>query len=257
MARRKKSYQKAKVAYWITGIAAFIFVAYIGFLIWSTRDPEVVDYTAFGIPVPLNYQIHGIDVSRYQERISWDAVSDMKVGTVKIGFAFIKATEGEDDKDPFFKRNWEKAKEAGLVRGAYHYFIAKKDPFKQVKNFVKNVQLEPGDLPPVLDIEDSYGMSQKKLIPQVKKWLLAMEVMYKVKPIIYTYVDFYEKHLKDTFDTYPLWIAHYFEEEHPRIERPWTFWQHNDRGRVNGILTRVDFNVFNGDTMAFRSLLVP
>jgi lysozyme len=58
------------------------------------------------------------------------------------------------------------------------------------------------------------------------------------------------------FNDYPLWIAHYFEKDKPRISRDWHFWQHSENGRVNGITTKVDFNVFKGDSTAFKQLLI-
>jgi lysozyme len=51
-------------------------------------------------------------------------------------------------------------------------------------------------------------------------------------------------------------VAHYLEKDKPRIKRRWNFWQHNERGRVNGITTPVDFNVFNGDGDEFNNLLI-
>ncbi|HNA01677.1 MAG TPA: GH25 family lysozyme, partial [Ferruginibacter sp.] len=67
---------------------------------------------------------------------------------------------------------------------------------------------------------------------------------------------FYENFLDGAFDQYPLWIAHYLVKDKPRIKRSWSFWQHNEAGRVNGISALVDFNVFNGDSAAFRKMLV-
>ncbi|HEV3251877.1 MAG TPA: GH25 family lysozyme, partial [Puia sp.] len=61
---------------------------------------------------------------------------------------------------------------------------------------------------------------------------------------------------KDDFDGYPLWVAHYLQKERPRIYRAWSFWQHNESGRVNGIVTRVDFDVFNGDSLELRKILM-
>ena len=159
--------------------------------------------------------------------------------------------------DPLFKRNWKKAKEAGIVRGAYHFFQPRKDGKAQADHFFRHVKLESGDLPPVLDIEKGWNIPAAKIQSEVQEWLDAMEQAYGVKPIIYTYVTFYEKYLKGKFDDYPLWIAHYYQPNSPRITREWNFWQHSEEGRVNGILSKVDFNVFSGDSAAFRALLVP
>ena len=83
-----------------------------------------------------------------------------------------------------------------------------------------------------------------------------VEYYYGVKPIIYTNVDFYSRNLGKEFNSYPLWAAHYYQYDTPRIERNWDFWQHSEEGRVNGILSKVDFNVFNGDSLQFRNILM-
>lgn len=184
-------------------------------------------------------------------------VQEMNVHDIKLGFVFIKATEGIGNIDPFFKRNWKKSKEAGIVRGAYHFFIATKDGKLQAQNFIKNVNLDTGDLPPVLDVEQTYTANPDQLRKEIKTWLDVIENYYSVKPIIYTYLDFYDKYLKGYFDNYPLWVAHYLQPHQPRINRDWTFWQHSEQGHVNGIIPKVDFNVFNGDSLLFRALLVP
>lgn len=220
------------------------------------RKVRFTRYPEFGISIPENYSIHGIDVSRYQSTIAWEAVREMSVKNIRVGFAFIKATEGIGNTDPLFRRNWKKSREAGICRGAYHFFIASKDGKMQAENFISRVELEPGDLPPVLDIEQLNGTTAAGLRREAKRWLEAVESYYRVKPIIYTNVDFYRRNLGDEFDNYPLWVAHYYQPEQPRISRGWVFWQHSDIGRVNGIVPRVDFNVFNGDSLAFKNMLI-
>lgn len=224
---------------------------------WMERKAHFARYTAFGTDIPINYGIHGIDVSKYQEIIDWPSVRAMNVEGIQIGFAFIKATEGNNNIDHYFRRNWVKAGEAGITRGAYHFFIATRNGKIQAENFISAVNLASGDLPPVLDVEQTYGVSPAKLRERVREFLVTVEKHYGVKPIVYTNVDFYKQFLKDDFDEYPLWVAHYLQQERPRIYRPWHFWQHSETGRVNGILYRVDFDVFNGDSTEFRNMLVP
>ena len=200
--------------------------------------------------------MHGIDVSHHQDNIDWDAVKAMQVQQIKIDFVFIKATEGLGRVDNTFRRNWFNARQAGIPRGAYHYFIPSKSGKAQAENFIETIQLEKGDLPPVLDIEQTNGASAEDIQQRAMDWLTMIEKQFKVKPIIYTNVDFYETFLAGKFDDYPLWIAHYLVQDKPRIQRHWTFWQHNERGHVNGIDTSVDFNVFNGDSTDFTKLLI-
>ena len=223
---------------------------------FSLKKKVFIRYPEFGIDIPEQYSIHGIDVSRYQSQIAWDEVKAMKVKEIRLGFAFIKATEGIGNLDPNFRRNWSKAKDNGVIRGAYHFFIGSKDGRMQAENFIDKVELETGDLPPVLDVEQLNGNTPAQLKAEIRKWLDIVENHYQVKPIIYTNVDFYNRFLGNDFDAYPLWLAHYYQPEHPRISRNWLFWQHSDQGRVNGIASKVDFNVFNGDSLAFRELLI-
>ncbi len=180
----------------------------------------------------------------------------MQVKNIKIGFAFIKATEGIDKVDAQFRRNWLNAAKENIPRGAYHYFIAGKSGKAQAANFIEIVKLKKGDLPPVLDIEETYGKSIIEMRQEIKKWLEKVEAQYKVKPIIYTNIYFYKKYLKGLVDEYPFWIAHYLQPDKPRIDLKWAFWQHSESGHVNGIKTTVDFNVFAGDTAEFKNLLI-
>ncbi|MEO6547444.1 MAG: GH25 family lysozyme [Ferruginibacter sp.] len=254
MAKKKK--QK------LTGTLAFILLLLAGlaagtwYIIRTVYRPKFVRYAAFGIDIPVNYSIHGIDVSRHQAVIDWNDVKAMQINNVKIGFGFMKATEGIQSVDGRFRKNWFEAKKVGIPRGAYHFFNASKSGKAQAENFIETVNLEKGDLPPVLDVEQIRGTSVVNLQLRVGDWIKAVEKHYGVKPIIYTNADFYQTYLAGKFDDYPLWVAHYLVKDKPRIKRNWIFWQHNETGRVNGINAFVDFNVFNGDSADFNNLLI-
>lgn len=252
MTRRKKSNRGWRI---LVALIISMAIIILGYEWWESRSSRMVKYDAFGILIPESFSIHGIDVSRYQQTIAWDAVREMKVKNIQIGFAFIKATEGIGNTDPHFYRNWKKSKQAGVIRGAYHFFNTLKDGRSQAENFIKTVNLEKNDLPPVVDIEQLNGINPVIVKKELKKWLDMVEYHYKIKPVIYTNADFYSRYLGKEFDSYPLWVAHYYQDYEPRINRPWTFWQHSEEGRVNGILSRVDFNVFNGDSSGFAALL--
>jgi lysozyme len=259
MAKRKSSKKKNNSnVWWITSIVlvAFVAVGYVWYRNMKIDRAKFVHYPAFGIPLPSNFEIHGIDVSKYQSFIDWPSVRKMKVKEVKIGFAFIKATEGLGNVDRQFRRNWTKAADAKMTRGAYHFFLPTKSGKAQAQNYISTVKLKPGDLPPVLDIEQLYGVKPEKMRKEIRDWLQLVEDHYGVKPIIYTYVNFYSRFLTGEFDEYPLWVAHYLERDKPRITRQWLFWQHSEMGRVNGIVSPVDFNVFNGDSSDFNDLLM-
>lgn len=250
MTRRKKKGSAGSL------MVVIVIAVIAGWLYWNRTRPHFVRYPQFGIEMPISFAIHGIDVSRYQKNIDWDEVKRMKVDNIQINFAFMKATEGLNDVDSHFKRNWKKAQQAELVRGAYHYFLATKSGKAQAKNFIKVVELEKGDLPPVIDIEQTYGVAPEILRAKVKEFLDTVEEYYGLTPILYTNVDFYKYYLKGEFDRYPLWVAHYLQKNRPRISREWLFWQHSESGNVSGIEEKVDFNVFNGDSTDLRKLLM-
>ncbi|MEZ5046104.1 MAG: GH25 family lysozyme [Chitinophagaceae bacterium] len=213
-----------------------------------------IRYPNFGISIPGGYTTHGIDVSRYQKNIDWDAVCEMEDRGHRISFAIIKATEGLQSKDPYFDKNWRNIEKAPLIRGAYMYFHPGKNGNKQAAFFAEHVKLKKGDLAPVVDIEETNRSNTEKIKKNLQDCLLALENIYHTKPIIYTNVDFYNQILGSDFDEYPFWAAHYQQLHEPRTDRDWSIWQHSDRGHVNGIEAYVDFNVVNGSIDALKKL---
>ncbi len=230
------------------------------FFRWFDYPFHYEEYRHFGIRLPEPFTVHGIDVSRYQQRIDWEKVAQMRVGDKRIHFAFIKATEGSWIRDPFFDYNWEHSKRMGILRGAYHYFLPDIDPKDQARHFIRAVRLRSGDLPPVVDVEESRGMTPKQVRQYLKIFLEHLRRHYGVRPIIYTSRDFYKVHFANQpeFRPYAFWIAHYYVGKLTLPDNStWHFWQHNDQGRVSGIEGRVDFNVFQGDSIALRKLCLP
>ena len=180
----------------------------------------------------------------------------MNIEGVNVNFAFIKATQGTQSIDVQYFQNKSRVKQAKITHGAYHFFVASKDPVAQANLFSKVVQLHKGDLPPVVDIEKAYNQSGYKIRKNLKTWLTLIERRYAVKPIIYTNVDFYKKYLEGYFDNNPIWIAHYTKLNEPNLEKEWTFWQLSEEANVNGIKGKVDFNVFNGSPEEFEHLKI-
>lgn len=206
-----------------------------------------ITYPNFGIAMPAGYSVIGVDVSHHQQKINWEQLSAMEDMGMKISFVFMKATEGSNLKDNQFKRNWLEAKKYDIPRGAYLYFNSRMDGKSQAAFFIQNVKLENGDFPPVIDIEELKGVSSTACQKKVHECAKTLEEYYHVKPIIYSSADFYTAHLKDSFENYKLWVAHYTQRGKPRIQRHWHLWQHSESGHVNGVQGYVDFNVFNGN----------
>ncbi|REC51604.1 glycoside hydrolase family 25 protein [Chryseobacterium piscium] len=199
---------------------------------------------------------YGFDISHYQnkEDIKWDSLS---IGnkTIPLEFVVMRATMGNRNADKNFDEFWASAKEHNLIRGAYHFYRADEDPVIQANNFLDNVKLESGDMPPVLDIEKiPKTKSNKKLIEDLKVWCKIVEETYGVKPIIYTYYHYYKDFLRGEFDGYPIWLANYNDIPEPSPEDQWQFWQFTENGIVHGINSKIDLNIYNGGVWSLKSL---
>ena len=220
-------------------------------------DPHYRTYRSFNIRIPDKYAIHGIDVSYAQGKIDWQKVKGMEEDSVHISFAFIKATEGILTVDPYFQRNWREAPKVGITCGAYHYFKPSKSGKWQARFFLQTVKVEKGDLPVVVDVEELNSVTPEKMRKELKDFLTFIQTKTKVKPIIYSGMSFYQDYLSGYFAGYTLWIANYHQPELKiSSETQWSFWQHSDRATINGINHVVDFDAFNGDSVAFQKLLV-
>lgn len=251
--RSKKKTQLRTMPVWLRNLLAvcIILVFSTGFY-WFFIRPYAYRWKpcygqkGYGVCMPCNYEVHGIDISHYQGKIDWELLTHNREAKFPIHFIFLKATEGGDHGDDTFTQNFGQARKYGFIRGAYHYFIPKTDARKQADFFIRTVQLAKGDLPPVLDVETTGKQSPQELKTAVKTWLDRVEAHYGVKPILYTSYKFKKRYLSDSiFNAYPYWIAHYYVDS-VRYEGKWHFWQHTDVGTVPGIEEEVDLNVFNG-----------
>ena len=119
------------------------------------------------------------------------------------------------------------------------------------------VELQPGDLPPVLDVEiHPQDISAEDFRQGILEWLARVEQHYGVRPILYTYHSFRQQYMNDpVFDLYPYWIAHYYVDS-VRYKGAWAFWQHSDRGQLPGIKEKVDLNIFNGTYKELQQLAI-
>ena len=210
-------------------------------------------------------QVYGLDVSFWQGNIHWDQLSLPcdEEGRVSgkitepcnqrpAQFVFIRATKSGSLVDSLYQRNYNEAKRLGIPCGAYHFLTDTASAKVQAELFLSHVQLEPGDLPPVLDVETD----SPEIIPKAKDWLEIVEKKCGVKAIIYTTMHIYETRIKkDTIlSTRDLWLAK------PRGEMPdepnCKFWQFSHEGHVLGITDNVvDLDQFNGTLQELRDYI--
>ena len=228
-------------------------------VVWYVRKPaNPMNWQlaqGYGIRFPMRYSVHGLDVSRHNNRIDWSRVAAMNNGNVTMQFAFMKATEGATLSDPTFAQNWKEARRVGLRRGAYHFYHPTRDPLRQAANFIRRVTLQPGDFAPVLDFEVTNNVPDAKIVADLRLFLAALEDHYHLKPIIYTNPNLYKRFIQPNFEQYPLWIADYSKRNLDRYDPDRLYlWQHNKSGWVQGISGLVDLNTFVMDTDRINDL---
>ncbi len=194
--------------------------------------------------------IQGVDVSWHQGAIDWRTLA-----SDDVAFAYIKATEGADHVDQRFAFNWREAGDAGLYRGAYHFFTLCQPGARQASNFIAVVPRIDGALPPALDLEHMgpcrEGPTMPDVIAEARVFLDRVEAHYGVRPIIYTTREFHDAHLAELSGE-RFWIRSIATPPNFR-QRDWIIWQHHNRGHRRGVEGPIDLNAFRGDAAALAA----
>lgn len=183
----------------------------------------------------------GIDVSHYQHEIDWKSVA--KDG--QIGYAYMKATEGASLVDDTYEYNIREARKAGLKVGSYHFFRAHISLDEQFNNMTSTVKKDMQDLIPIVDVEHTNGCSSAELVRRLKIFLERLTAYYGRKPMLYTFVNFYNKHFAGAgLDEYPLMIA-FYRDAQPELSdgRKYVIWQYTSHGDVPGVDGNVDRSI--------------
>lgn len=211
--------------------------------------------------------LYGIDVSHYQEEIDWE-----KVKGSGVKFAILKASEGTTYVDEMFEENFRGATAAGIVPGTYHFFLPSLDPLKQAEHYLSVLQEVVGAqpcLPPCMDLETAGG-TRAAMNTAVRSFMDALKQKCGHAGMMYTSPGFWGTYLPAPVLTLnslrpadvewatelPLWLAHYTTGWPSQVYpwAGWTFWQYSSAGKVAGVPTRVDLNLFNGSEADLTAL---
>lgn len=178
-------------------------------------------------------------------------------------FTYVKATEGTNYVNPTHLADSNVPKYVGMAVGSYHYpqpSSAPGDAAAQA-NFFANTSIVSHfpTLPPVLDLEESGGLSPKELQDWVREYVSVVKMRTGRDALIYTSPTFWRDAMADTteFANHPLWLAHYGTDA-PDVPGGWKFatiHQYSSEGQVPGINGPVDKNTFNGDKVQLASFL--
>src|SRR5437588_833998 len=214
---------------------------------------------ALAAPAGAATYANGVDVSHYQGLINWT-----QVAAKSYRFTFAKATEGTTLVDATYPVNRAGAEGMGLRFGAYHFgrpsgtgpatIVA--SAIAQADHFIGVAQPQPGELPPVLDLETSGGLTPTLLVQWTQAWVDEVKARTGVSGFVYASPNFWKSKLGNTsafaIGGYRLWVAHWTKSGAPLVPASnwgglgWTFWQWTDCAKVPGFLNCVDGDRYAG-----------
>lgn len=182
---------------------------------------------------------HGIDVSKHQGTINWDAVA----ADPSVQFAILRAGYGryESQKDPTFERNYAECKRLGIPVGAYWYSYAvnSADAATEGRLFAKVLAGKQFEYPVYFDQEDGS-------IPPMQRTACALAFFGAMGAAwykgYYSYTSWMPSvdlaAIRQHCDT--VWLADYRANPDQTIQRD--MHQYTSSGTVTGIGGRVDCN---------------
>lgn len=188
-------------------------------------------------------EIKGIDVSRWQGVIDWNAV---KADGVK--FAIIKAGGSDSGfyKDRTFEQNYAGAKEVGIAVGAY-YFVGKrckseKDGIADAKRFLKILSGKQFEYPVYIDFEAPDTKDKKGNTDAVLAFVKTMETAGYFCGVYASEVSGFKDRLDDSrLQHISHWVARYGKKPATNAN-VFHIWQYSSKGRVAGINGNVDMD---------------
>ena len=192
----------------------------------------------------LSYE--GIDVSDWQGYIDYSQVRNSGIEVV-----YIKSSQGNNIKDPYFEINYENAKANNLKVGFYHFLTATsvEEAEQQAAFFASVISGKQADCKLAMDYEQFDGIDTQLINQIAIAFVQKVEELTKKQVIIYS--DLYNS--ENTFNTElasqgELWIAYYGDYKNlENVNSSWNTFigiQYTDQGNVAGINVNVDRNLF-------------
>lgn len=186
----------------------------------------------------------GIDVSKWQGDIDFEALKRSGVEFVIIRLGTQLGFDGENAVDTYFEKNIEGAKNAGLDVGLYFYSYAKskKEALEQAQFVIKTLNNRKIDLPIAFDWEswssfNTINLSLHNFNEMVNTFLKEIE-KNGYKSMVYGS----KLYLKNIFYDYEnVWLAHYTNQTD--YDSNYFIWQLCSDGIVSGINGYVDIDV--------------
>lgn len=188
----------------------------------------------------------GVDVSDWQGYIDYSSVKASGIEVI-----YIKSSQGENIKDPYFDINYENAKANGLKVGFYHFLTATNiaEAEQQARFFSSVISGKTPDCKLAMDYEVFEGVSASEINNIAEVFLESVKRLTNKEVIVYSDLSNAQSIFgRELAQNYPLWIAYYGNyNELNYIDTNWKTWQgvqFSDRGIVPGIRGNVDRDIY-------------
>ena len=189
----------------------------------------------------------GIDVSKWNGTIDWNAVKNSGVSYVIIRVGYRGSSQGALIEDPKFKTNIKGATAAGIKVGVY-FFTQAVDEVEAVQEASMVLDRISGykiSYPVFLDVEGSGGRGDK--IDSATRTAVCKAFCNTIQNAGYTAGVYANKTwLSQKMDAgalsaYKIWLAQYAKT--PTYTGRYDLWQYRSNGKVSGISGNVDLNL--------------
>lgn len=206
------------------------------------------DVYTFGADGALNRTARGIDVSKFQGTIDWNAVKADGITFAIIRCGYRGYGTGALVEDSTYRRNIQGAINAGLKVGVYFYSQAINEAeaveeASMVLSLVSGYSLPLG----VYYDTESVAGGRANAISATQRTACAVAFCETIrnagyKAGVYSYASWFYNALNfANISKYNIWIAQY--RDTLSFNYKYNIWQYTGSGRVNGISTAVDMNI--------------
>lgn len=204
-------------------------------------------FTSDGILAMNNNGVLGIDVSKWNGSIDWNAVKNSGINFVIIRCGYRGSSTGVLVEDPTFRRNIQGASAAGLKVGVYFFTqaineVEAVEEASMVLSLIKGYSIS---YPVFIDTEQANGRADG--LSRAARTAVCRAFCETIRNAgysagVYASKSWYNDNLNyGSLSGYRIWLAQYRSE--PTFGNRYDMWQYTDKGTVNGISGKVDMNI--------------
>lgn len=161
------------------------------------------------MPTPGDPRRFGIDQSQYQGLTHYNVFA---IAQPEAEYCAVRTGISWGYQDKFFPHHWGGLKDIGVKRAPYHVLFPNEDINRQVDNMLRVTADDPGEGPPIADVELIHGASRQRLTDAAEAFCERLKLKYGRAPIMYTRPYFVRDEMvpdASWYNDYYWWMAVY------------------------------------------------